>query len=150
MTLEQDIGLLARTRPFDLLPRDALKIVAFAAERKRIAAGESLFNQGDEADCAYFVLSGAVLLSIYGQAGPKEHVAGPGALIGEIAMIAPVTRPSSAHARDDTVALRIPRDVMTRVLAEFPREAALIRASFAKRTKQMVAELSVLRNQAMV
>jgi CRP-like cAMP-binding protein len=150
MTLEQDIGLLARTRPFDLFPRDALKIIAFSSERKRIAAGEALFNQGDEADCGYFILSGAIALNMYGKGETKEYIAGPGALIGEVALIASTTRPSSAHARDDTVALRISRDVLTRVLAEFPREAAHIRASFAQRTREMVADLADLRRRALV
>jgi CRP-like cAMP-binding protein len=150
MTLEQDIGLLARTRPFDLLPRDALKIVAFSAERRKFSAGDALFNQGDEADCGYFVLSGAIVLTIYGKGEPKEHSAGPGVLIGELAMITPVMRPSSAHARHDTVALRIPRDVLTRVLAEFPGEAARIHASFVKRTREMAADLSALRKRALV
>src|ERR1700753_3524476 len=109
MTLEQDINFLARTRPFDLLPRDALKIVAFSAERRKVSPGVALFNQGDEADCGYFILSGAIVLTIYGKSGPKEHVARAGALIGEIAMIASITRPSSAHAREDAIVLRIPR-----------------------------------------
>jgi len=150
MTLEQDIGLLARTRPFDLLPRDALKLIAFSAERKTIAAGGAMFNQGDEADCAYFVLSGSIALTAYGKGEPKECLVGPGALIGEMAMIAPVARPSSAHARENSIALRIPRDVLTRVLSEFPRDAARIRATLAKRTKEMAAELEDLRKRAMV
>ena len=150
MTLEQDIGLLAHTRPFDLLPRDALKLIAFSAQRKKVSAGEGLFQQGDEADCAYFVLSGSVVLTIYGKTEPKERVVGPGTLIGEIAMIASVTRPSSAHAKDDTIVLRIGRDLLGRVLAEFPRETARIRAAFAKRAKETVAELENLRKRAMV
>jgi CRP-like cAMP-binding protein len=150
MTLEHDIGLLARTRPFDLLPRDALKLIAFSAERKKIGAGEGLFQQGDEADCAYFILSGPVVLTIYGKNEPKERLVGPGALIGEMAMITPAVRPSSAHAKDDAVVLRIARDLLMRVLAEFPRETSRIRVALAKRAKETIAELEDLRKRAMI
>ena len=149
VSLEQDIGLLARTRPFDLLPRDALKLIAFSSERKTIAPGRLIFEQGDEADGAYFILSGAVLLTAYGKGEPKEHVVGPGALIGEMAMLAALPRRSSAHAQEQTVALRIPRDVVARVLGEFPREAARIRAALAARLRETTADLQKLRNRTM-
>ena len=44
MTLEEDIGRLSRTRPFNLLPRDAVQLIAFSAEKRKLAANESLFE----------------------------------------------------------------------------------------------------------
>lgn len=149
MSLQQDINRLAGTRPFDLLPHDALRLIAFSAERMTIAKGESLFHQGEAADCAYFVLAGAVALTATGQSEPKERIVGPGGLIGEVAMIAPVERPASARAQEETVALRIPRNVVVRVLGEFPREAVKIRAALAARTREMAGGLEDLRKRAM-
>jgi CRP-like cAMP-binding protein len=148
MSLEQDIGRLGRTRPFDLLPRDALKLIAFSAERKTIGAGRGIFEQGEEADGAYFILSGSVLLTAHGEGEPRELVVGPGALIGEMAMFAPIARPASARAQDETVVLRIPRHVMTRVLNEFPHEAARMRSALAQRTRELTAELDAVRRRA--
>jgi CRP-like cAMP-binding protein len=148
MSLEQDIGRLARTRPFDLLPRDALKLIAFSAERKTFSAGRPIFDQGETADSAYFLLTGAIALTAYSKGEPRERVVGPGALVGEMAMFAPIDRPSSARAKDDTVALRIPRDLMMRVLTEYPREAASIRANLAQRTRHLTAGLEAVRQRA--
>jgi CRP-like cAMP-binding protein len=148
MSLEQDIGRLARTRPFDLLPRDALKLIAFSAERKNFNAGRPIFDQGEEADCAYFLLSGSVALTAYGTGEPEERVVGPGALIGELAMFAPLARPASAQAKENVTALRIPRALMARVLSEYPREAANIRAALAERTRRLASELNEVRRRA--
>jgi CRP-like cAMP-binding protein len=148
MALEQDIGRLARTRPFDLLPRDALKLIAFSAERKNLDAGRPIFDQGEEADCAYFVLAGRIVLTAYGGGEPKERFVGPGALIGEMAMFASLSRPTSARAHEDATVLRISRDLMARVLNEYPRETAAIRAALAERTRRLASEFEGVRQRA--
>jgi CRP-like cAMP-binding protein len=145
MTLEDDIGRLSRTPPFDRLPRDALQLIAFAAEKRMLAAEERLFEEGDAADSGFLVYSGAILLSAGGAGRERTRLAGPGALIGEQAMIAEVSRPSSARAVKNSVVLRIPRATFHRVLAEFPRDAAVIRASLAARTRKMMNQLERLR-----
>jgi hypothetical protein len=40
VTLDDDVGRLARTRPFSLLPREAVQLIAFACEKRRLKAGE--------------------------------------------------------------------------------------------------------------
>jgi CRP-like cAMP-binding protein len=148
MSLEQDIARLARTPPFDLLPPDALKLIAFSAERKSFASGDSLFEQDEESDCAFFLLSGSATLTAQVEGGAKLRHVGAGALLGEMAMIASTKRPASAMAVEDSVALRIPREVMRRVLTEFPKEAAQIRSALADRTRQIAAELDGVRRRA--
>lgn len=148
MTLGDDIVRLSRTPPFDLLPRDALQLIAFAADKRKLAADERLFEEGEPADSGILVMSGSILLSAGGQGRERTRVAGPGALIGENAMIAEVRRPSSARATENSVVLRIPRHIFHRVLAEFPKDAARIRASFAARTRKMSEELERLRVSA--
>ena len=102
MTLEDNIHRLSRTPPFDLLPRDALQLIAFAAEKRNLAADERLFEEGEPADSGFVVFSGAILLSAGGEGRERRRVAGPGALIGEKAMIAEVVRPSSARAMENS------------------------------------------------
>ena len=127
MSLEENILRLSRMPPFDLLPRDALQLIAFAAEKRSLAADERLFEEGEPADSGFVVFSGAIMLTA-GVEGPSGALAGPGALIGEKAMIAEVFRPSSARATKSTIVLRIPRPIFHRVLAEFPKDAVRIRA----------------------
>ena len=40
MALADDIERLARTRPFSLLPREAIQLIAFSAEKRMLAANE--------------------------------------------------------------------------------------------------------------
>ncbi len=145
MTLEENIHRLSRTPPLDLLPRDALQLIAFAAEKRNLAADEPLFEEGEPADAGFVVFSGAILLSAGGEGRERRRVAGPGALIGERAMIADVVRPSSARAMESSTVLRIPRPIFHRVLAEFPKDAARIRAHLAARTRTMSQQLERLR-----
>ena len=95
MTLDDDISRLSRTRPFNLLPRDALQLIAFSAEKQKLAANQQLFEEGDPADSGYFVLSGSIALSVRNHKGERTRVVGVGALIGENAMMAEVARPST-------------------------------------------------------
>ena len=148
MALADDIERLARTRPFNLLPREAIQLVAFSAEKRMLAANEVLFEEGEPSDCGYFVLSGSIMLTATSHSGPRTRIAREGALIGENAMIAEVHRPAGARARENSLVLRISRPVFHRVLSEFPKEAARIRAELQARTRRIARELDDLRTRA--
>ena len=123
MTLDDDVARLGRTRPFDLLPREALQLIAFSCEKRRLRAGEALFFPGETADSGYFVHSGAITLLEDGAEPKSERRVGAGALIGETALYAPTARRVSARAAEDAVVMRIPRETFRRVLKEFPAGA---------------------------
>jgi CRP-like cAMP-binding protein len=149
MSLESTIAQLGRTRPFDSLPREALQLVAFSASEKKLKAGEILFEQGDRADEAYFLLSGMILLTARGDAAERTHLVRSGALIGEAAMLAEIIRPATARATQEARLLTVTRLVFHRVLGEFPKVADQIREQTAKRTKMFVGELEALRLRAL-
>ncbi len=44
MSLEGDVRRMGRTRPFDLLPREARQLIAFSCVRKALKAGETLLR----------------------------------------------------------------------------------------------------------
>jgi CRP-like cAMP-binding protein len=144
MSLESDVRRMAATRPFNLLPREAVQLLAFSCERRSLKAEEKLFATGEPADCAFLVLSGEIVLS----AGSEERRASPGALIGETALAAEVLRGADARAAVDTALLRVPRDVFKRVLNEFPDAAAKVHASVAARTRELIGRLEALRARA--
>jgi CRP-like cAMP-binding protein len=56
------VAQLRRHHLFSRLPEAALQEVCASANLKRLAAGASLFHQGDKADRFYFVFSGQVKL----------------------------------------------------------------------------------------
>jgi CRP-like cAMP-binding protein len=145
VTLDDDVGRLARTRPFSLLPREAVQLIAFACEKRRLKAGDTLFLAGENADFGYFVHSGAIALLADGAKLGGERRVGAGALIGESALYAQTARRVGARAAEDAVVMTIPRETFRRVLAEFPAGAERIRAELAHRTHLLVDGLEAAR-----
>ena len=141
MSLEADVRIMARTRPFALLPHEALQLLAFSCAKEVLKAGETLFVESEPADAAYFVLSGVINLMSHGAQRRVEA----GALIGETALLTDLLRRSTARAVEDSVALRIPRDGFRRVLAEFPQSAAKIHAAASARARDFIERLEDVR-----
>ena len=137
MSLESNVRRMAGTRPFDLLPREAVQLIAFSCDKRTLKAGESLFIAGEPADAAYFVLSGELSLAV----DDAERRVEPGALVGETALMADVLRRASAKATEDCELLRIPGAVFRRVLSEFPRAAVKVRAAAVARARDFVDQL---------
>ena len=94
MSLESDVRRLSGTRPFNMLPREALQLLAFSCERRQLKAGQTLFAAGEPADAAFFLLEGEIALSADGE----ERRVASGALIGETALIVDVMRGAGARA----------------------------------------------------
>jgi len=137
MSLESNVRRMAGTRPFDLLPREAVQLIAFSCERRMLKSGETLFSAGEPADSAYFILSGELSLAI----DDVERRVEPGALVGETALLADMVRRASAKATEDSELLRIPGAVFRRVLSEFPRAAVQMRAAAVARARDFVNQL---------
>lgn len=84
-------------------------------ERVAFAAGENLFEQGDEADCCYLLLSGHV--EVFRQIGGIPvtlSLAEPGGLLGEVALIDGGARAANAVALTDVECVRITTETLRR------------------------------------
>lgn len=145
MTLDNDVARLACTRPFNLLPREAVQLVAFSCEKRRLSAGEALFFPGEIGEAGYFVLSGEVLLTEGGAEPKGARRARAGALIGETALYASVVRRVEARAAEEALLMRIGRETFHRVLAEFPEAAVKVRAALGARMRKLVDGLDAAR-----
>src|SRR5205814_8208300 len=66
------------------------------------------FRTGDDADAGYIVQRGAFSVE---DGGSAEAIAGPGALIGELALIKAMRRPSTATAVEYSSVIRIARSL---------------------------------------
>ena len=106
MELEDDIAILNQAPLFHLLNRDALRLVAFAAENRMLRAGDVLFRKGDRSDGGYVVSRGAVALDARDDGSPATFIAGPGALIGQAALFTRISRPATAAAREPSTVIR--------------------------------------------
>lgn len=145
MALEHDIRRLSRIPLFGALEADALRLIAFSGEKQILSKDEVLFRKGDKADCAWFVLAGALALDADEDRPSARVVAGPDSLIGETAMLTDCERPSTATASEPTTVLKISRQLMHRVLGEFPEGALRMRATLARSLDNFAQGLDRLR-----
>lgn len=139
MALEDDIALLSRVPLFAALGAEPVRLLAFSAETRALRAGDVLFREGNAADSGYVVVDGALVLA--GTGGLGEHRAGPGALVGEIALIVETLRPATATAAEPTSVLRIPRALFRRVLTEFPEAAVRVHDDFRDKMRRTTSDL---------
>jgi CRP-like cAMP-binding protein len=138
MSIEDDVALLERVPTLRLLGTTALRMLAIGSEQRGFARGDVLFNAGDEADAGFVVQRGAFRIE---DGAGAEVIAGPGALIGELALITAMPRPSTATAIEHSAVVRIARSLFQRVLESDPAAARRLRDEFANRTSQIASDI---------
>ena len=140
MSIEDDVTLLERVPTLRLLGMEALRMLAIGSEQRNFARGDVLFNAGDEADAGFIVQRGAFRID---DGAGAEIVVGPGALIGELALIAAMRRPSTATALEHSSVIRVARSLFQRVLESDPAAARRLRDAFASRSSQLASDILI-------
>jgi CRP-like cAMP-binding protein len=138
MSIEDDVALLERVPTLRLLGGASLRMLAIGSEQRDVAPVGTLFKQGDEADCGFVVQRGS--LRIQDDSG-AEITAGPGALIGELALIKAMPRPSTATALEYSTVIRVARSLFQRVLESDPEAARRLRDEFVNRSSQIASDI---------
>src|SRR3954447_19733394 len=147
MTIEDDIAFLEGVPALAILGREALRILAIGSENRYIHEGVSLFGEGEDADGAYVVQEGAFDLVSQQNGATGPTVVGPGALIGEFALISETKRTVSAVARQPSSVVRIPRQLFMKMLESDPDAALRMRDALAARMNQTTAEFQRVRTR---
>ncbi len=147
MALDDDIAVLSQAPLFNLLERDALRLVAFASENRSLREGDVLFRKGDRSDGGYVVSQGAIALDATEDGSPAAFVAGPGALIGQTALFTRIARPATATAQEPSTVIRVTPSLMRRVLEEFPAAAAAMQDAMAEELARLTQGLERVRQQ---
>ena len=138
MSIEDDVALLERVPTLKLLGSASLRMLAIGSEQRNFGRGDVLFTAGEEADAGFVVQRGAFRIE---DGVSAEIVAGPTALIGELALVVAMKRPSTAVALDNSSVIRIPRSLFQRVLESDPAAARRLRDEFAGRSSQMASDI---------
>ena len=138
MSIEDDVALLERVPTLRVLGTTALRMLAIGSEQRGCARDSVLFRAGDEADAGFVVQRGAFRIE---DGGGASIVAGPGALIGELALINAMRRPSTAIALEDSSVIRVARSLFQRVLESDPAAARRLRDEIANRTSQIASDI---------
>lgn len=90
-----DVGLFST-----LSPRE-LKVVTTLIHQRTALAGEVIFDQGEEGQAIYILLSGEVMICHPGQTASPIAMIGPGRIFGELALIDGGGRSAQARATKD-------------------------------------------------
>lgn len=143
MSIDNDVALLDRVPTLHLLGNAALRVLAIGSEQQEFARGSVLFRSGDEADCGYVVQSGAFRVSL-DDGSNHEMIAEPGMLIGELALVVAMRRPSTAVALEYSSVIRIARSMFQRVLDSDPAAARRLRDEFAARVGQLSSDVMLV------
>jgi CRP-like cAMP-binding protein len=143
MSIEDDIAFLQRVPALAVLGRDALRILAIGTENRYVHEGVTLFGEGEQADGAYVVQEGS--FDLVTRESGAATVVGPGALIGEVALISETRRPASAVAREPSSVVRIPRQLFLKMLESDPDAALRMRDALAARVNQTASEFARVR-----
>jgi CRP-like cAMP-binding protein len=142
MRLDDVIFLLNMLPLFRKVEPEALRLLAFSAERRQLRAGDILFRRGDFSDGGFLVLEGEIVLDASDDGSPSPHVFRSGTLIGQAALFAGIDRPATALAREATQLLVLPRELMGRAIEAYPASALALRDAMAEETRRLVARVS--------
>ncbi|TBW35813.1 Crp/Fnr family transcriptional regulator [Siculibacillus lacustris] len=134
MSLERDIDLLRNVPFFDGIPSEALRLLAFSADPRDYGDGARLFSAGDVAEGGAIVIDGWIDLLDERENPPRviERL-GPGALIGELALIVETTRSVAALSNGRSRVLAVRRSLFRRMLEEYPSIAVTLHDRIAER-----------------
>jgi CRP/FNR family transcriptional regulator, cyclic AMP receptor protein len=111
-----------------------LQVLAFSAVRQQFSAGAEILVQNQPCTAGYLILNGSVTLSRDDGAGPAGvGEAGPGAFLGETAMIAGGASTLTVRATVPVETVRIDRTLFIRVAEEYPEFGTRVFRALARR-----------------
>jgi len=103
---------------FAHLDDDGRQTLVREVEWLRLDAGDVLFEQGDVADAAYFVIRGRVRAFVRDRDGERAvGDRGPGGPVGEVGVLADVPRTATVRAVRDTELVRVDPMAFDRIMA---------------------------------
>lgn len=145
MALEDDIRILQNVDLFEGFTQEQLRLLAFGAENVRLAAGKELYREGARADGAYALARGRISL-FRERKGERAIVTtvGPGALLGEMALISETERLTGALAATDAELLRLNRKLFRRILEEYPDVAAALHRRISRDLQMLAGQVAKL------
>ena len=134
MNLNEEVELLKGVPIFSKVEQARLKLLAFTSERVNFGVGKEVCHQGDPGDTMYVILGGTADVLIdtpTGQISVAEMKRN--SFFGEIAILCDVPRTATIKAKEPLATLKITKDMLYRLVAEFPEMAIEIMRELAHR-----------------
>jgi CRP-like cAMP-binding protein len=148
MALDEDLNNFARNPLLAALEPKMLREVIRSALPRTLQAGDVLFRRDEPAEGGFLLRSGSIAFDPASQEA-TARVVWPPALIGEMALIAPTRRPTTAMVRESATVLEIPRALFQRALNQSPHSAERLRRLIATRLCSFASDLDELRGRVL-
>jgi CRP/FNR family cyclic AMP-dependent transcriptional regulator len=140
--LKAEMELLRRIPLFSGVEPSRLKLVAYTSEPVVYHGGQVLFHKGDRGDAAYVIVRGEAVVSVPTDAGEIDvAVLKDGDFVGEIAVLCDVPRTATVRARTELETLRIRKEPLLQLIAQFPEIAIGMVRTLADRLSHTTGEL---------
>jgi len=141
MHLDRNVAILKKLPIFGGMDHEDLSMLVFSSERLAFQRGERLMSDGQLGHAAYVVLSGSAKI-IEGTGDKRRiHMVGPGAMVGELAMLVEFTFSSTCIASEEMEVLELRRELIHRMMQQFPPIAEHFSLRIHGRLSQMVEQL---------
>jgi len=122
MQLDDAATILAHAEFFEICDSEQRRLLAFASERRRFAAGEVVYQAGEVPDGAHVLISGRLRTV---QDGAKPHdLSGEGTLVSAMALVIARPRPVTVTAVFASETLFVPRHAFLKLATQYPDLAA--------------------------
>jgi CRP-like cAMP-binding protein len=126
------VAALHRVELFAGIPGRVLAAVAHAATEERLPSGAVLMEEGAVEAHLYAIVEGRVRV----HRGERTLVElGPGATVGELAVLVPGPRAASVTVLEPTLVLRVDQVVLDELLADWPELAQGVIAELVSRLR---------------
>jgi len=140
MAIDDDIGLLRKLAFFEPFDHDQLRLMLFAADRRTLKAGETLFTRGSLSTSGFVIQSGRIALTPNHEF-EDETILGPGTLIGEMALIVPSSGHVMRWQKKRRRSLVCHGPCCIGLLSEYPETARKLRVQLLARLKDFTQDL---------
>jgi CRP/FNR family cyclic AMP-dependent transcriptional regulator len=138
--MPEDTAAFLKSLPyFAGLPEPALAALAIHAHPRTYARSELVMLEGEEADAAYFVVSGQVRVYMLSPEGREQVLdrVGPGQALNLVPVFDGEPNPASAEAVNDAIVLSLPREDLLAALRQNPALAEALLAELASRLRHL-------------
>ncbi len=122
------------------LPAHARHALESATRTVPVPAGSWLIREGDPAGSAYVLRSGRLEVQVGDQV---VRELGPGAVLGELALLTGEARSAGVRARRDSTLLEVPRAAFDRMVASDPAAARVVLTQVAEQLRTAGAAATV-------
>ena len=137
-------GYFSSQSILSLLPAKISQQLINSSRRVQLLSGQILFEKGDAGDGCYWLETGVLKVSVASSQGEQRILAvlGPGAIVGELAMVDGLSRSATVEAIEDCKLIFISRAAFVGLLKENPHTYEYLLSILVSRLRQADEEFA--------